>query len=88
MARIFVSPSPQIPSQGPIIPQYEPKYMPALLGPLGGWDFFAQAPGPSQDLGYVTGTSGSAGPSIGPFVGDDDDDDDDTDQYISGNDSP
>ena len=57
-------------------------------GPPGSWGSFAQAPGPSQDLGYITGTSGSAGPSIGPFVGDDDDDDDDTDQYISGDGSP
>ena len=37
---------------------------------------FAQAPGSSQDLQYALGTSGNAGPSIGPVTSDDDDHDD------------
>ena len=76
-ARILVLPFPQIPGQGSIIPLYEPGYIPAPLGSLGGWDSFAQASEPSQDLGYAPSTSGGAGPSTGPFT--DDDDDDDTD---------
>ena len=60
--------------------------MPVPRGPLGGWGSFAQAQGPSQDIGYAINTSGGTGPSTGPFAGDNDDDD--MDQFIGGDDSP
>ena len=60
--------------------------MPVPPSQLGSWCSFTQALGPSQDLGYAPGTSGDAGPSIGPFAGDDENDDDDMDQFIKGDD--
>ena len=75
MARIAVLPLPHIPSQGPIVPPYEPRYMLASLCPPGGWGFFAQTQGPSQDLGYILDTSGGVGPSTNSFAGNGGDDD-------------
>ena len=80
VAHIHVLPSPYSPDRGPIIPPYEPEYMPAPLGPPGGLDFFAQTQGPSQDPRYSPGTSGRMGPSTGSLTGDGDDDD--GDQYF------
>ena len=79
VARNPVLAAPQILGQGPIIPPFEPRYMPVPPSPLCGWGSFAQAPGPSQDPGYALGTLGSVGPSLSPFVDDDDSDDDDDD---------
>ena len=78
----------QIPSREPIIPPFKAGYMPVPPGPPSGWGSFAQASGPSQDLGYALDTSISAGPSTDPFASNDDsDDDDDTDQFIRGDNS-
>ena len=85
--RILVPPPPHIPSQGPIVPPYEPGYMLALLGSLGCWGSFPQTQGPSQDPRYSSGTSDSTGPSTYSLVGDGDDDDDDGDQYFRDDDS-
>ena len=88
MTHIPVPPFPQIPGRGPIIPPFEPGYIPVPPGLPGSWGSFAQVPGPSQDPGYAPSTLGGAGLSTGPFAGDDDDDDDDADQFIRGDDSP
>ena len=42
VARIPIPPSPYILGCGPIIPPYEFEYMPAPLGPSGGYNSFAQ----------------------------------------------
>ena len=54
----------------------------------GGWGSFAHAPRPSQGPRHAFDPSDRAGPSIGPFVGDDGGDDTDTNQFIGGKDSP
>ena len=57
------------------LPPYEPRYMPASLCPPGGWGFFAQTQGPSQDLGYIPDTSGGVGPSTNSLASNGGDDD-------------
>ena len=57
------------------LPPYEPRYMPASLCPPGGWGFFAQTQGPSQDLGYILDTSGGVGPSTNSLASNGGDDD-------------
>ena len=74
-ARILVLPLPHILGRGPIVPPYEPRYMPTPLCPLGGWESFAQTQGPSQDLGYILDTSGGVGPSTNSLAGNGGDDD-------------
>ena len=81
VARGRISPLLRILSRGPIIPPYEPGYMPVHLGPVGGWGPFAQTQGPSQDRGYIPGASGRASPSTSLLNGNDDDDD--ANQFIS-----
>ena len=82
---ILPSPSPHIPSRGPIIPLYELGYMPIPLDPVGSWGPYAQTQGPSQDPGYTPGALGGADFSTSPFTGNNDNDDnyDDVDQFIS-----
>ena len=87
MASLLVLAAPEIPGRGSIIPSFEQRYMLVPPSPLGGWCSFAQAPGPSQGLGYAPGISDSAGPSIGPFASSNDSDDSNTDQFIGGEDS-
>ena len=76
-----VSAAPEIPGQRPIIPLFEPRFMPVPRGLQGGWDSFTWVSRPSQDLGYAPDTLDNAGPSIDPLAGDDDSDDD-TDRFV------
>ena len=78
MAYLPIPTTLEIPSRGPIIPPFEPRYMPVPPSPPGGWGSFAQAPRPSQGPGYTHDSSDDAGPSNGPFVNDDGGDDTDT----------
>ena len=81
MGRGLIPPLPHILSWGPIIPPYGPEYMPVPPSLAGGWGFYAQIQGPSQDLRYTPGASSGTGPSTDPFTSDDNDDD--ADQFIS-----
>ena len=47
MAYLPIPTALEIPSRGPIIPPFEPRYMPVPPSPPGGWGSFAQAPRPS-----------------------------------------
>ena len=90
MAHLPVLAASKIFGRRPIIPPFEPKYMPVPLSPLSSWGSLAQALGPSQVLGYAPDISGRVVPSTSLFAGGDDSDgvDTDTDQFIGGDDYP
>ena len=86
-ALIQVLTLPHIFGRDPIIPPYEPEYMPVPPGLPGGWGSFAQTSRPSQDPSYASDTLNRVGPSTSPFAGDGGDDDGDIDQFFRDDDS-